>query len=203
MTRKAIITETGPVEITGQSFVANGIRYTAATLDRFTEGELAEIGVSDIHEQAVPYGQRVVGRSLDVIVDQVVETLDLEPIPLADLKAERLAGLRERRWVAESGGVTVGGVLVASDEKGQGKIAGAIQLFEKDPTLEAIDWEAQPGAWITIAAATATATGIAVGRHVQACFSHARALNAAIDAAETAEQLAAIDIEEGWPTTAA
>ncbi|MCX7586532.1 DUF4376 domain-containing protein [Phenylobacterium sp. 58.2.17] len=207
MTRKALLTELGPVEIeTAEphtTFIANGIRHPLSVLQRWTAAELAEIGVFDIHEQSAPTDHRVVGRSLEMVENLVVETLELEPIPLAELKAEKLAALRNRRWVAEAGGVTVGGVTVASDEKGQGKIAGAIQLFEKDPTLEAIDWEAQPGAWITINAATAIATGIAVGRHVQACFTQARALNAEIDAAENAEQLASINIEEGWPTTAA
>lgn len=125
---------------------------------------------------------------------------DATPDEFAAAKADVAAAVRARRWQAEIGGASVGEVTFRTDETSQGKIAGAVALFDKDETLETIDFEAQPGIWVSLDQATMTAIGIALGRHIQACFSNARVLAAAIDAAETFAALASIDIEEGWPT---
>lgn len=119
-----------------------------------------------------------------------------------ELTAARLAKqdeIRARRWQAENAGTTFNGVSVATDEKSQNKIAGAVALFEKDPTLTNIDFEAQPGLWIAIDQATTDALGVLVGRHVQACFSRSKTLIEACANASWAE-LAALDIDTGWPS---
>ncbi len=122
------------------------------------------------------------------------------PTPdLEALRAAKLSALAERRWQAETGGVMVNGAPIRTDATSQAKIAGADLLFERDPTLTEVDWEAQPGVWVTVDRPTMTAIGIAVGRHVQACFSNAKGLSQAILAAEDAAALDAIDIEDGWP----
>lgn len=119
---------------------------------------------------------------------------------LEDRRAELLEAVRAKRWAVETGGVAIApGTVVRSDEGSQSKIAGAVQLFGTDPTLDTIDWEAQPGVWTTIDREAITAIGIAVGRHVQAAFSRSRALHDAIAAAPDIETLEAIDIETGWP----
>lgn len=122
------------------------------------------------------------------------------PPTLEQRRDQRRDEVRARRWAVEMGGVEIApGVIVRTDEGSQAKITGAVQLFAADPTLEAIDWEAQPGVWTTIDRETMTAIGIAVGRHVQAAFSRSRALHEAIAAAPDIETLEAIDIETGWP----
>lgn len=121
------------------------------------------------------------------------------PDGLEGAKARKQDAVRTLRWRKETGGVDFGGTRVRSDETSQSKINGLVSLFDKDPSLSASDWEATPGQWVEIDRDTAVAMGIAVGRHVQACFSRARILSEAITAAESEAELAAIDIETGWP----
>jgi hypothetical protein len=127
-------------------------------------------------------------------------TLVDDPAPSLDERIDFLqAAVRNRRWEAETSGVVVGGAPIRTDETSQNKIAGAVNLFANDPTLTSIDWEAQPGVWVTLDQATMLAIGVAVGRHIQACFSNAKALSEAVAAAEDSADLDAIDIEAGWP----
>lgn len=118
---------------------------------------------------------------------------------LEERREARLQAIRARRWLAEIGGTTVNGIPIRTDEGSQNKISGAIALFDKDPTLAVIDFEAQPNQWVALDAATMTAIGVAVGRHIQACFSRAKQLSDLAIAAIDAAALDAIDIEAGWP----
>jgi hypothetical protein len=127
--------------------------------------------------------------------------ITIRPAPLESLRAAKLAALADRRWRAENGGVVIGGAPVRTDATSQAKITGAVSLFDNDPEMAAIDWEAVPGVWVTFDAATMKAIGVAVGRHVQACFSRAKALSGEIVAAADATALDAVDIETGWPDT--
>lgn len=128
---------------------------------------------------------------------------DLTPDAVAGLlearKAEMREAVRAQRWRVETSGVSVGGVIVQSGETSQAKIQGANLLFELDPSLDAIDWEAQPGVWTSMDRDTVRMMGVLTGRHVQACFSQARALHEAIAAAPDHAALDAINIYQGWP----
>lgn len=90
--------------------------------------------------------------------------------------------VRARRWEEETGGMTWNGQSLATSEASASKVSGAVELFDKDPTLQAIDFEAQPNAWITVNKAALTAAGVAIGRHIQRAFSQARAFDEALDA---------------------
>lgn len=128
---------------------------------------------------------------------------DLDPAQVAELlearKAEMREAVRAQRWQVETSGVNIGGVIVQSGETSQAKIQGANLLFELDPSLAAVDWEAQPGVWTSVDRDTVRMMGVLIGRHVQACFSHARALHEAIGAAPDHAALDAINIYQGWP----
>lgn len=119
------------------------------------------------------------------------------PAPPAPTQADLMAYAADLRWRIETGGILVAGTSVRTDEKSQSKITGAVQLLAADPTLAAIDWEAQPGVWVSLDAATMQAIGIAVGRHVQACFTALKAVQETITAGEIVsfEQIDAAD----WP----
>ncbi|AZO58974.1 DUF4376 domain-containing protein [Mesorhizobium sp. M1A.F.Ca.IN.022.06.1.1] len=121
-------------------------------------------------------------------------------LPFSAVRDLKLAALADKRWQVETGGIVVGGAPVRTDANSQAKITGAVALFQNDPGLDTIDWEAQPGVWVTLDAASITAIGIAVGRHVQACFSRARTLSEEIMAAANLAALDGIDIDAGWPS---
>jgi hypothetical protein len=128
-----------------------------------------------------------------------VTTIVLDQLSLPARREQLAQAVRARRWQAETGGILVGGAPIRTDDGSQAKIGGAVALFDNDPTLAAIDWEAQPGVWVTLDEQTMRAIGVAVGRHVQACFSRARTLIEAIAGASDLAALEAIDIDSGWP----
>lgn len=118
---------------------------------------------------------------------------------LADAKDAKKAEIRTLRWQKEIGGAVFNGVPIRTDEESRAKINGAVALFDKDATLTAVDFEAQPGVWIELDQATINALGVFVGRHVQQCFSHSKALMEAVDALSSFAALAAFAIDQDWP----
>ena len=112
------------------------------------------------------------------------------------------AAIRAKRKQVEEGGLVFNGVPIDTTGSSQYKVDGAIALFDKDPTLTTIDWEAAPTIWVELDKPTLEAIGIAVGRHVQACYSRSRVLSEAVTSAESAEQLAEVeaDLNNGWPS---
>lgn len=122
----------------------------------------------------------------------------LTPVPRPPPSAaELIAYASGYRWHVETGGIVVEGAPIRTDERSQQKIAGAVQLIDKDPTLTVIDFEAQPGVWIALDAAAMTAIGLAVGRHIQACFSTLKDVHAGI-VAGTITDFAQIEAAN-WP----
>tara|TARA_R110002049_G_scaffold285335_1_gene466165 strand:+ start:6590 stop:7060 length:471 start_codon:yes stop_codon:yes gene_type:complete len=143
----------------------------------------------------------------------IVETIEFDPVgrfhpslqwwPINTVEEKKAAlthMVRTKRRALENGGMALAdGTRVQTDAGSQSKIAGGVQLFQNDATLTHIDFEAQPGVWVTLDAATMTSIGIAVGRHVQSCFSRSRVLQEAISAATSHSELDAIDVHLGWP----
>ena len=124
---------------------------------------------------------------------------------LALLKSEKTAAITARRWEVETGGITLNGAAIATDAATQAKLSGALQLVQDDDT-RVLDWKGVNG-WISLNAAGVTAIAVAVGLHVQACFTREKEMLAAVTAAETTAALALIDVQAGttdgaggWPT---
>lgn len=133
---------------------------------------------------------------------------------IIDPAAADLSAGRARLWGAVKAGrdaCAAGGCetplgRVDSDERSRILIAGAVQmariaLAAGEPY--SVDWvmaDNQPKAHD---AAAMIALGMAVGQHIADCWERAQTLRAAIDAADTVEALASIDIINGWPGAAA
>ena len=123
---------------------------------------------------------------------------------LAELQTAMKAAITERRWAVETGGITLNGAAIATDAATQAKLSGALQLVQDDDT-RVLDWKGVNG-WISLNAAGVTAIAVAVGLHVQACFTREKEMLAAVTAAETTAALALIDVQAGtidgaggWP----
>lgn len=200
--RKAIVVGGQPVEVTGQDFVLDGVQHAARVLVDWPPAALAELGVVDIVEAAPPpFGMRRTGARLDLVDGEVVEALLVEEVPIGDLRASLFDAIGGLRWAHETGGIVVNGVAVATDDRTQAKLTGAVVLFREDPSLLEVRWKVRPGLFETIPRDPGLAQGVAVGRFVQACFAHEAVLTDAIIAAPDAAALAAIDITAGWPAT--
>lgn len=85
-----------------------------------------------------------------------------------------------KRYAVETGGITVAGKSILTDRASQSMIAGAKALVDADPTA-IIDFKLA-SEWIQIDATALNAIALAVGRHVQACFSAEKAIHSAIEA---------------------
>lgn len=198
----AIVVNGVPKEIGGDGFTAqNGYAYPYIVTTLWPQSDLIVIGVYPIVEPTIPPHQRIVSTSLRYASGAVYRDAVCEDIPLHERKASLINKIRAKRWAVETGGVTVGGHVVISDERSQAKLTGAIALFQNDSTLTTIDWEATPaGTYVSVDRATLTAIGVAMGRHVQACFSRAKALIDAVNAAQDHATIDGIDISSGWPS---
>lgn len=103
------------------------------------------------------------------------------------------------RFARETGGIVISGARIATDRQSQALITGAYTYSLLNPEA-LIDWKGADGTWTQIDAATLAGIAGAVATHVQACFSNERALSELIEAADTVEELASIDLESGWPS---
>jgi hypothetical protein len=114
----------------------------------------------------------------------------------ADLKTVRLEELAAKRFAVETGGITIGEVAIRTDRESQALVTGALALVTADPE-RLIDWKGA-GGWVQLDAVAMTAIAMAVGTHIQGCFSNEKAHAEAIAALNTSAAIAAYDITTGW-----
>lgn len=106
------------------------------------------------------------------------------PVVVASVDA-LLAYAARKRWLVQTGGITVDGVAVDTSDASRSMIADAVAYVGvAAPTT--VDFKGANG-WVALTPQQITAIGLAVGAHVQACFS--------------AERLVADDIASGVITT--
>ena len=174
---------------------------TRTSLSELSAAQLAEIGVYPVvgnQPEHDPSTQRLVGPSLARDGDHVtavweVESLGAEEIAtiLAGAKAAKKAEIEAARYAAEIAGVTVGGVVVKTDRESQALITGAALKATQDGTYSCT-WKAESG-FVTLNAATIIAVADAVRTHVQTCFDAEAAKCVLIDAAQTVEDVEAVE----------
>jgi hypothetical protein len=117
---------------------------------------------------------------------------------LEELRARKLAELADLRWEKETSGTTFNGMPVATDAVSQTKYIGAVVGAQIDPNA-VINWKMADGTFVTLDAQAITAVAMAVRAHVQACFDNEAALKAQVEAASSTEEIAAVDLNTGWP----
>jgi hypothetical protein len=128
-----------------------------------------------------------------------IQDFTIVPRELPDARAAMKERVTARRWQAETGGITVYGTQVLTGLDDQNRISTAIQGM-RDAGLTSVDFKAASG-WVELTLDQLVAIAGAIAEHVQACFSRERALHEAVDAAQSVAELAALDIESGWPNS--
>lgn len=121
----------------------------------------------------------------------------LHPAPaptLDELKAQKKAEIAAARYGAEIAGTTVNGVLIDTGRDSQALITGAAlaAVIDNDYSL---NWKTVNG-FIHLSAPEIIAVAQAVRAHVQSCFDREGELVSLVDAAQTAEELDALDALE-------
>jgi riboflavin biosynthesis pyrimidine reductase len=115
-------------------------------------------------------------------------------LPLETLKRRKAEEIAAARWRAEIGGAAVNGMTVDTSRESQAMLTGAALAATQDPNYTC-QWKTA-GGFATLDADTILAVAQAVRAHVQACFDREAELDARIDAAETAEEVQAIEWDE-------
>jgi hypothetical protein len=111
-------------------------------------------------------------------------------VDLDKLKNDKRAEIANARWKAETGGITINGVEIATDRESQALLTGAVLAAQDNPEY-VVNWKAQNG-WAVLDTATILAAADAVRNHVQACFDREKLLQEQVEAATTIEELEAV-----------
>jgi hypothetical protein len=119
--------------------------------------------------------------------------------PFPEAQTQALQDLASRRYQAESAGTTFAGFPLATDPVSQAKITAAYVKASADADYTIPSWKFGPGIFAPLDAATIIAAANAMEAHVQACFANEAALSGQIMAATDGAELAAVDLEAGWP----
>lgn len=130
----------------------------------------------------------------DAESQRVTATYTIVDKPIETIKYERKQLMAESRYAEEVNGVALpDGTPLDTDRDTQGRIAGAFSLASANPDV-VINWKSQSG-WIQLDAPTVVAMGVAIGTHVQECFTKERAKCEEIDAADTVDAVLAVEWE--------
>lgn len=115
------------------------------------------------------------------------------PMPTFDeQKAQKKAEIAAARYAVEIAGTTVNGVQIDTGRDSQALITGAAVAAMLDDGYS-LNWKTTAG-FIHLSAPELIAVAQAVRAHVQSCFDKEGELVALVDAAQTAEELDAIEI---------
>lgn len=121
--------------------------------------------------------------------EKLAEAPVLEPAPSSDWPAL----IASRRYKAETGGIDVESMTVATDDRSQALITGAALQALIDPEYS-LQWKTAAG-FVQLTGQQILALASAVRAHVQACFDREAELLAAL-----ADGSITIDLlEQGWP----
>jgi hypothetical protein len=129
----------------------------------------------------------------------------IDPPGLAQTEIARLSkwsACKSRRSSAEEAGCQTPLGRVDTDADSQRKISGSVQmamLAQAAGVPFSIDWTMEDDTAVTHDAQAMILMGMAVGQHVAACHAAGFLKREAIYAAQTVEEVGAIDLEEGWP----
>lgn len=126
------------------------------------------------------------------------------PVTLDELKASACAQMRARRWASHIA-VTYEGIEFVSDDTATTRLAAAItarqtaQALGLEAAAATAGWEAKEGTMVPMTLNDLRGLLLAGVARTQAAFDRQAQLTAEIKAAGTAEALAAIDLDAGWP----
>lgn len=153
----------------------NGDRVSPAT-DGWSFNEYSLASIQDA--APIPNGKKAVSSTV-VMVDGVPTYINT----LVDLTAVELRSYASaRKRSAETGGITISGMTIATDRESQGMIASAYTLMQRDPA-RVIQWKTETG-FVSVDATVMTVIADAVADHVQACFAKEAEISGLIDSGE-------------------
>ncbi len=119
-----------------------------------------------------------------------------DPRTLEQIRAGRLAALRDERDAVITGGFVCDGSRFDSDSTSQQRLLGALVAAQAGAITE-VSWRLYDNSWRLLSGAEIAAVYQALTAHTQSAFTTFKALEAAVLAATTAEGVEAVQ----WPST--
>ena len=124
---------------------------------------------------------------------RLVQAWEIIPRTLADVRQAQIDALADYRWRKETGGVALpDGGAIDTTREAQAQVSSAFNALSSG-MIESAEWKSRLG-WVTVTLAEFGLIAGMVAKHVQACFSAERTVTLDIEAAETVDDLAALDI---------
>lgn len=115
-------------------------------------------------------------------------------IPVSELREQRKSQLKDIRYQQEISHPTVD-----TSRQSQAMINGVWSAAQLNPSI-IVNFKNKDGSWATLDATAIQYVANLVVTHVQACFNNEKILSDALDAANTAQSVLAVDLYAGWPT---
>lgn len=172
------------------------VDYPLNIEQHWTDAELLAVGLHRVTLGSLPDGYVQNGSpTYQLVGDVVVETIPSAPRTYSMQDLHDYAA--DKRWRVETGGIVLGGLPVATDDRSKLMIAGARISAQSDPEFET-DWAVGLTASATIDAAQVLAISDAVLNHVHNCFAVWKIVVAAITGG-TITSPAQIESAE-WPS---
>lgn len=132
-----------------------------------------------IHDDSQNVAPSLYGSGVQVIpVPRGTKVRAGDSVPAPTL-AILIAYAATKRWLTATGGATVGGTPLSTDDMSQAKIAQVKQAFDAG-AIASTTFKAADSSFVTVNAAQMTALYNGVVAHVQACYAAEAAAAAAI-----------------------
>jgi hypothetical protein len=112
-----------------------------------------------------------------------IAAFDAERAPPPATATQLRAAAADARWRRETGGITVSGIPVHTDDRSKMMLMGARIQATAAPGFST-QWKGADGQFVTLDAATIGALSDAVLAHVDACFAREQEVLAAINAGD-------------------
>lgn len=128
------------------------------------------IVVENINDFDVPQGFSLIKSDTANINDDYYNGDFVTPPPPLPTKNELINYASDRRWYKEVKGITVAGILIATDDRSKQMIMGARIAADTNPEF-ITQWVAKDGSIYNIDAQTIIAISNAVLEHVANCFA--------------------------------
>jgi len=135
-------------------------------------------------DDAIPDDHHRTGWAL---VDGVCTATTTPNVP--DRRARLASRIASRRWEVETGGISISGMNVATDDRSKLLLSFAQEKAASDPAYVA-EWKAGPGVWVNLNLAQLSGLKDAVFYHVTACFEREKELSAQLAATADADLIA-------------
>lgn len=182
------------------------VQHPTSIEDHWTSEDLAALGLyKALPALPAPPNTIVADQAVKRVGDEIRFVQETETAPIGPRKTQMIADLAQRRWEAETGGITVTfptrdttvAMRVPTDERTQSRVDQVVSAFRDGDITDAVSFK-MPWGVVYLGEADMRAIKKAGAQHIQSCFEREDILSKQIVVAADHEALDAIDFIHGW-----